>query len=188
MKVFDFKSGLLIVGAMALLSIASCLKADDPPPAKPNPNLTNHYCNNPNAINYNWGFPGIPDSTVCVFPDDLFKGQWVLTDSIFHADSTFNYAETQTLNFLPTEDSSRSHLKITGFCGNTSFLLATADKYGNAVIDSMNSTTAGQFLCSPNDTAIGEFQIIQPGRDSMQIQLTVTGLSGGYHKGIAKKL
>lgn len=184
----NFRSYLMMAAGVICFFAVSCLKANDPPPAKPNPNLKNHYCNDPRAINYNWGFPGIPDNTVCIYPVDSFLGQWSLTDSVFHADSSFDYLLTGTLNFTATEDSSKTHLKVLGFCNNSSPLFATADKYGYAGIDSMNNETAGQLLCSASDTVTGSFQFLMNTKDTLRIQLNITGANAGYHKGIAHKL
>lgn len=182
---FNFKTGLLIGAVLCAALIASCLKSEDPEPASPPNELTSRYCNDPNAINYNWGFPGIADSTLCIYPVDHFLGQWTLTDSVFHADSSFNYAATQTLTFTATEDTLRSHLKVSGLCDNGNMLLATADKYGRAVIDSMNYQTPGQFFCSQADTVTGSFQFWFSGKDTMDVRLNIIGAEAGYHKGVA---
>jgi len=188
MKTGSFKSGLLIVVAIVIVSAVSCLKSENLPKAKSPSELVNHYCNDPRAVNYNRGFPGIPDSSVCVYPVDAFTGQWTLTDSMFNADSTFNAVSVQTISFVATEDSLLSHLKVTGLCGNGAALLATADKYGQATLDSMDSHNAGQLLCSPADTATGKFYFSFSGRDTMLMQLQVIGAQAGFHKGIATKL
>lgn len=188
MSKINFKNYLLALGAIICMFAAACLKTDDPPPAKPNPNLKNHYCNDPNAINYNWGFPGIPDNSVCIYPVDSFVGQWALTDSVFHSDSTFNYLATRNLSFLSTEDTLHSHLKIMGFCSNNLPLFATADKYGHAAIDSMDSQNAGQFFCTSTDTVTGNFQFLFTTKDTMIVRLNIVGSDAGFHKGIAHKL
>lgn len=189
MSKINLKTVLLLTAALAVLIAASCLKVKNPAPVKPNPNLTNHYCNDPNAINYNWGFPGIPDSSVCIYPVDPFLGKWQLVDSVFHSDSTFNYVDTQTITFESTDDTLHEHLKITGLCnGGNTFLTATANKYRQATIDSMDNHTAGQLFCSPTDTISGEFQFLFSAKDTMSVRLTVLGSNSGYHKGFAKKL
>lgn len=178
----------MMMAALTCVWAASCLKADDPPRATPNPELKNHYCNDPNAINYNWGFPGIPDNSVCIYPVDSFVGQWTLSDSVFRADSTFNYLDTKILSIQATEDTLHAHLQVLGFCNNSMPLLATADKYGNAVTDSMDKEHAGQFFCTPSDTVTGKFKLLMTNKDSMIIQLNISGTNAGYHKGIAQKL
>jgi len=183
------KNGLLCVAGLCLLMAASCLKSDDPPPAEPNPDLTNHYCNDPNAVNYNRGFPGIPDNSVCTYPVDSFVGQWLWVDSVFHPDSSFNFTDTKTLAFQATEDTLHSHMEITGLCNNPGVpIQITADKYGTALIDSVDKHYAGQFFCSPADTVSGRFRFPLDRRDTMMIELTVHGPSAGYHKGKAHRL
>ena len=188
MKAASFKSVLLVVVAVSVVSVVSCLKPEDLPKAKSPSELENHYCNDPRAENYNRGFPGIPDSSVCVYPVDAFSGQWTLTDSVFKPDSTFDAVSVQTISFAATEDTLLSHLKITGLCSNGAALYATADKYGQATLDSMDSHNAGQFLCSAADTATGKFYFSFSGRGTMLLQLQVIGTQAGFHKGTATKL
>lgn len=188
MKTGSFKSGLLIVAIIVIVSAVSCLKPEDLPKRQLPPGLTGHYCNDPRAVNYNRGFPGIPDSSVCVYPVDAFVGQWTMTDSVFHADSTFNTVSVRTVSFVSTEDSLLSHLRISGLCDNGMAVLATADKYGQATLDSMDSHNAGQWLCSSADTATGKFYFSFSGQDTMLLQLRVIGTHAGFHKGMATKL
>lgn len=182
------KAGLLITTSIALLVVASCLKKEDLPKGEPPAGLINHYCNDPRGINYNWGFPGIPDSSVCIYPVDTFVGQWLLTDSVFNPDSSFNRVNTRTLTFTATEDTLLTHLKISGFCPNNQTLYATADKYGQATLDTLVDHAPGQLLCSPSDTATGKFYFPIDGGDTMLIQFDVIGINAGFHNGRATKL
>src|SRR5579872_3418748 len=75
-------SFIVIFFLMLTEGVCSCSKYKDTK-ATADPRLTNPYCNDTNAVNYNWGFPGKPDSTVCFYPTDVFKGIYTFNDSIF---------------------------------------------------------------------------------------------------------
>lgn len=130
-----------------LLFALSCKPYKDPDPIK-DPRLTNPYCNDPAAINYNWEFPGVPDNTTCIFPSDVFEGNYIWYDStqdenlnILAFDSTFvNVAKVDT-----------TRLTLSGKCNYN--LSLTADRFLNIVIDSLHGD--GQQFCQTNDTIIG---------------------------------
>jgi len=77
---FKSKNSFFIIIA-CLSSILGCTKWTDTQNAS-DPRLTQKYCNDPFAVNYNWGFPGIPDNSTCVFPSDVYVGTYVFHDSI----------------------------------------------------------------------------------------------------------
>ena len=178
---------LLLLAAGIMLGWSACKKYEDPPPTKGDNRLTNHYCNDPRAINYNWGFPGIADNSVCVYPVDSFIGTWKFMDSVFLEDQTFKSFAVKDLVFSATEDTLMTHLAVTGWC-NDKILYATADKYKRAFLDSLMEGISGQLLCTPTDTITGFFNQSNMGKDSMEIELTVTGNTGVLlHKGWAIK-
>lgn len=175
------KSFLLLTGC-GIMFIAACRKYKDPPPAG-DPGLTNHYCNDPGAINYNRGFPGIPDSSVCIYPVDSFLGTWTITDSVYRSDLSLDTFEDRVLSFMSTEDTSLTHLAIQGWCAGPS-LLATASKYQRAELDSMSENVAGQLLCTSTDTISGYFHFGLATNDTLLFQLQVNSASGLHiHKG-----
>src|SRR6218665_3868599 len=81
---------------LIFLCISSCKKWVDE--KGPDLGLTNKYCNIPDAVNYNWGFPGIADSLVCYYPADVFKGDFILHDSIFGTNDSFISAHSKQLH------------------------------------------------------------------------------------------
>jgi hypothetical protein len=173
----------LLLTACGLLYFSACKKYKDPPAATPDPRLTNHYCNDPRAVNYNRGFPGIPDNTTCIYPVDSFIGTWAILDSVFRVDQSYDTFENKTLTFAATEDTSLTHLAIGGWC-SAKILLATANKYQRADLDSMNATTGGQLLCSVADTISGYFFLKAGSADTLLFQLQVNSGSGIHlHKG-----
>ncbi|WP_157977153.1 hypothetical protein [Taibaiella helva] len=173
---------LLLMGMAAVLY--ACSKYKDPPPAVPNDELKNRkYCNDPLAVNFNWGFPGTPDSTICIYPVDSFLGSWALTDTAFLPDGTIKSTQTRNLVFTATEDTLKTHLSATGWCGNTFPFFATANKYRRAVIDTLLEGSPGQHICNNTDTLSGSLLL---GNDTMHIDFAITDAEGTlYHKGTA---
>jgi hypothetical protein len=144
------KGLLLTCSVLALLAYTACRKASDPAP-KDDPRLTRPYCNDPEAVNYNWDFPGKPDSTVCIYPSDLFAGSWQYSDSIVSADGTevFDSAKYQ----LQLTASGRMQLSMKGLCGNNQSINITASRNKLFVIDTV--VALGQYLCINTDTIAG---------------------------------
>ena len=147
---------LVVFFLMCLGAICSCSKYKDTK-AVADPRLTNPYCNDPNAVNYNWGFPGKPDSTVCFYPTDVFKGVYIFNDSVFLQQlGIFVRADTFLLTI---RKHSNTKFSIIGFCSSGDSLSLTAGLNFTATLDTTmgDSTTmmAGQALCSFGDTVNG---------------------------------
>ncbi len=144
--------GIIIWGSL------SCNKWSDPTPVT-DPRLTNPYCNDPDAVNYNWGFPGKPDNTICFYPSDIFNGTYLFTDSVYLTSSNlFIYTQTETLY---VSKQSKTKLLITGLCSGGNSLSLTAHSDFTATIDTTVGDTTiinrGQLLCRTVDTATGTF-------------------------------
>ncbi len=171
----------------AVLVFISCKKWVDPAPTT-DPRLTTHYCNDQNAVNYNWGFPGVPDNTICFYPTDLFKGSYNFTDSVrITASNYFTYARSGILNIYAI---SQTKILVIGFCGGDTLRL-TAVGY-TAYVDSIlgDSTTIGrgQKLCRIQDTASGS---ITNSRVDTLLHITFDVISDTgrtTHTAIAKKI
>ncbi len=171
----------------AVILIFSCKKYQDSAPVN-DPRLTNPYCNDPAAVNYNWGFPGKADNTICFYPTDLFRGTYQYIDSVYLTSSNyFIYADTLILSI---HSLSHTRISVFGFCGNGDSLNLTAVGYvstiDSAVGDSV--TARGQFLCRMADTVSGSISdnLLDT---TLHIYFNVvsdTGLT--YHMGRAKKL
>lgn len=139
---------------IAVLGILACEKYKDPNPAEDDDRLTNPYCNDPRAVNYNHGFPGKPDNSVCIFPIDLFNGNWTFTDTVYAADESILFTETVNLQIATVEnDESVSKLRLSGWCGNETLVL-TANKLKEANADTLdNGLEPGwQVICNQQDT------------------------------------
>ncbi len=181
---------LLALGAMLVLVVVSCSKWVDPKPI--DLGLTNPYCNDPNAVNYNWGFPGKPDNTVCFYPTDVFKGKYVFIDSIYSESGStagnFLYAKIDTLYFIAI---SQTKLVATGFCGPTDSMHLTAVTFTASVDtlagDSLTATQGQITFCRTTDTVNGS--IFYNRNDSLlHVNFQVTSDTGiSQHIGKARK-
>jgi len=162
----NFKITSAFVGAIGigcLLIALSCNKYNwhDPKPYS-DPNLNGrYYCNDPDAVNYNWGFPGKPDNTLCVYPTDVFKGKYVFVDSVYSlaglTSGDFVYQIIDTLYFYPI---SHTKMFVTGFCGSMLDTIYLTALSFNATIDTLAGDTLttyqGQIpFCRIKDTVNG---------------------------------
>ena len=184
MRYIIYISILLAVGSSIFFS---CAKWKDPK-AVTDPRLTNPYCNDPLAVNYNWGFPGKPDNTICFFPTDLFDGTYFFRDSIYR-DTLFIRADSFTLTM-----SALSHTKITvaGFCVNGNKITLTAGPTYVAIVDTTEGDTTtinhGQMLCRIQDTISGTISKDRVDSTLLHITLQVASDTGmTMHYGNARK-
>lgn len=158
------------------------------------------YCNDPLAINYNYGFPGRPDNTICIYPVDLFQGTYTFTDTIRDGDYFFDTAATNNIitreiTILPRSQGDKNLFILRNFCGNNNELLITADRFYKATLDSTASADTlqpkigGQFLCrGVTDTISG--YIIKSKTDTTLLYvnfLVASDTNINFHTGTAKK-
>ncbi len=175
---FYFKSLLFI----SLIAWCSCAKWKDKPAQ--NLGLTNKYCNNPNAINYNWGFPGVEDSTVCIFPADPFVGSYSYQDSLYLANGILDSSYVHLITFNINKTNFKQ-FSLSGFCSSSN-LFFSADRYYNANSDSIIGA-GQQLMCRSLDTLTGNL-LYRTSDSSMTINFTVVSDTGiTYHKGTAYK-
>ncbi len=167
---------------LSILFLLSCKGYKDPAPFT-DPRIVNKYCNTPSAINYNWNFPGVPDSTTCIFPAQIYSGNYFYRDSIFNSSGLLLNEDSFPLTFIQIDT---TRLKIIGFCtGDT--IHATATRFYKFIIDTV--VGRGQLFCNPLDTISGngsKFDLT----DTLNIKLvyevaTDTGIV--YHAGTATK-
>lgn len=158
---------------------SACEKWEDKPAQ--DLGLTNKYCNIAEAINYNIGFPGVSDSTTCIFPADPFVGSYSFQDSIYtNADTVVTSAD-----FIITAKN-RSHFSIYNFCSNANQLSFTADRYYRAASDSLIGAGL-QLMCRTEDTLSGSI-IFNVKDKSLSVEFKVVSDTGtSIHKGTAYK-
>src|SRR5690606_18082647 len=176
----------LVLLILIAISCAACEKWTDPE-AVDDPRLHDRfYCNDPEAVNYNWNFPGVADSSVCIYPADLFAGTYSFTDSIYDGQEFFDSAHSQTtytLQFIPID---KSRLRTVGFCGISDSLKFTAERSTyRASADTtifMNDTVKvfGQFFCRTLDTLSGYLTKNRNDSTLINIQLRVVSDTGVY--------
>ena len=181
---------ILTAIACTTLLFISCAKWKDPAPYT-DPRLTNPYCNDPNAVNYNWGFPGKPDNTVCFYPTDLFVGTYIFTDSVYRTSDLSLFLSTVT-ETLYVSRLSQTQIAVTGFCANGNSIHLTADKSYNATVDTTvgdTLTARGQTLCRIVDTVSGAISKDRIVDSLLHISFIVVSDTGSTtHIGSAKKI
>ncbi len=177
----NIKITLIVI---ALIAFAGCKKYTDEAGPHTDPRFEKRYCNVPEAVNYNWDFPGTPDVTdaVCRYPSDIFKGNFLFTDSIYNAANAFIRQEVKNIHITA---GSHTQITISGFCASAS-LPFTANRHLHA--DADTTITNGQPLCRDIDTLTG--YIFRAVDDSAHIQFawqvkSDTGVF--FHRGTAVK-
>ena len=181
---------ILLTVLLVSTGFFACKKWIDPP-ATNDPRLTNPYCNNPDAVNYNWGFPGKPDNSICFFPKDLFIGDYSFVDSILVTSTNlFVRRDSMVLHFYSVPGSN-SKISVVGFCGGGDTLKLTAGPSYVATVDTLigdSLTNRGQHFCRVQDTVNGT--IYNSRLDTLlHVTLQVISDTGTTtHMGKAKKL
>ncbi len=162
---------------------ASCKKYQDEP-GNTDPRLSRKYCNDPEAVNYNFDFPGTADNSICFYPSDAFSGDYVFTDTVY---SSAN--QIVRLDSLHLQLGALSHTKLTlkGFCsGGNDLLRFTANRQLRATADTV--VLNGQLLCRPKDTISGVLTRRLGDSLGLRIFLTVVSDTGvTTHSGTAYK-
>ena len=188
MRYILYIASLLTIGVVVFVS---CKKYKDPAPYT-DPRLTTHYCNDPNAANYNVGFPGTPDNTVCIYPRDLFVGKWVYRDSVYQTESgRFLFSDSFMLTISPV-GSSLTKIIVKGFCPSGANIYMTSSPIYEASIDSLIGDTTtiyrGQTLCRIKDTISGSMTKDRVDSTILHVAFQVVSDTGiTTHTGFAKK-
>src|SRR6187402_2801114 len=107
-------SGKIFICIAVILLIYACNKSE-PFSTPTDEQFTNRYCNDPTAINFNHGFPGTADNSICIYPTDVFTGAYQLKDSIYNGEFELDTVLDYTVKFHTT---SLTQLKLSGFCAN----------------------------------------------------------------------
>lgn len=189
-------SRIATIFILAFCVLASCKKYEDKV-GNPDERLNNsHYCNDPEAVNYNWGFPGVPDNTICLYPTHFFGGKYTLVDTIYYSNE-FKLARVDTLT-IQLDSINRQFLQFRAVGSNNvwctdKFLTLTADRFFRANVDSLilpdSVKLNGQVYCR-NDTISGSITTSQNDPMHLHLDFTVisdTGSGLTFHKGTATK-
>jgi hypothetical protein len=137
---------LLILIASIAINATACKPYKDPAPK--DLGLTNPYCNNPFAVNFNWGFPGKPDNTVCIFPAQVFAGNYKLYDSITSNNASTIFNDSALVSLAQLNDST---LTLSNHCVGNNYVVR-ATKTLQFYVDS--TTLLGAPFCN-GDTIAG---------------------------------
>lgn len=179
-KLFRKTSLLALLGLFCVgFWFAACKKYQDSP-GQYDPRLSSKYCNDPAAVNFNYGFPGTADNSVCFYPSDVYKGSYQFVDSIYFNDVLV--AEVPLVLQISKQDETK--FTLSGFCGSASSLHFTANRALFAYADTVVGT--GQILCRQQDTLSGT--LTQTLSDSLRLHIyfTVASDTGSTtHQGTA---
>lgn len=184
----------IILLLLACTVFLACKKWTDPEPPQ-DPKLNERkYCNDPEAMNYNWNFPGVADSSVCIYPADLFEGIYSFTDSVYDGQEIFDSARSQTTYMLEFIAIDKNRLRAIGFCGVNDSLKFTAERStyrasaDTTIFRDDTVKVFGQFFCRSLDTLSGYLTKNRNDSTLINIQLRVVSDTGIYfHKGTAIK-
>lgn len=163
--------GVLVL--LMTLAVLACKKYEDKPGVA---DLQNPYCNDPEAVNYNWGFPGKPDNTTCFYPDSVFTGTYIFSDTVYYSPD-FIFARLQTDTFSITRRSPDSHMKLSLEWKSCNIRMDfTADRFYKATADTLfgqdTIIRAGQQFCRPADTLTG--YVIKDRNDDTRLKVNFT--------------
>lgn len=176
---------------LLVLAFASCKKWEDTK-GKDDDRLSRPYCNDVDAINYNWDFPGKPDNSVCFYPYEYFVGQYKFYDTTTYSIDMLTGPTYQFDLTIQRQDTSKRKLLLTGYCSTG--ITFTADRYYRAWADSTDNSPEdstklpGQLVCNPQDTLSGYISRLH--EDTLRITfavLTDTGIVNHTGKAVRKK-
>lgn len=167
---------------VVFFSFIACKKYKDPKPFTDS-RIKNKYCNDPSAINYNWNFPGVPDNNTCIYPAQIFSGNYQFFDTVVNEFGAYQTSDSFAIHIAQIDT---VHLQISGFC-NVGFFTAKANRFMKYTLDSIIGN--GQLYCNNQDTIVG-YGIKKDIGDTLSIFInyqlqTDTGVV--YHKGVALK-
>ncbi len=183
--------------ALLLMAIAGgifygCKKEE--PSKTTDERLSRPYCNDPEAVNYNWDFPGTPDNSICFYPDEMFEGTYLVFDTTF--DGEFVMDSSSARSFTATlVANTHSKMLLSGYvltptC-TVNNLSITATRFYKATVDSTflpppdSMYLNGAIICN-NDTLSGTISKKDKTNDTIMIDFTIAADSGLlYHRGKA---
>lgn len=168
----------------------SCQKDKDPQGQADDPRLQRPYCNDPQAVNYNWDFPGVPDNSLCFYPTEVFEGRYSFEDTQYYSAEYFpKGVESYTLE-LEASDQTRMVLK--GFCSSGQGFTLRASRFYRATLDSMvldSLSLGGQLFCGTKDTLSGYIQYLEGEPAAIQVRFRQgTDTNAIFHTGTAYRL
>ena len=180
----------LSIVVLVLMVLYACKKSEDFDKATAD-QFAGRYCNDPEAINYNFEFPGTEDNSTCIYPTDVFTGSYSLKDSIYNGEFELDTVLDYTVTF---HVKSITSLKMSGFCINGDSVRLTADRYYKAQVDSTlipldSSMIEGHTFCRGLDTIKGSITRMSINdTDKIRINFIIASDTGiNYHIGTGIK-
>lgn len=155
-----------------MLGFISCDRYEDKTLQDWDDQDNSYYCNQADAINYNWGFPGLINDSICIFPNEVFEGTWYLTDTIFN--DTLGIEQIQerwvTIDWV-ADDTISYKLKMMGFCEEDQPLYFDANRFMLAnIVDDLEDTN-GQLYCDLTSSISGNIRKDNIDSDTLYLQM-----------------
>lgn len=164
-RLFSF---LLILPAFLLLN--ACEKYEDLP--KGDYDADGYYCNDARAINYNVGFPGIANDSICVFPVEPFEGNWTMIDTLLDDEMEIISTHQGQVSLVPIENDSIDNLFIMeGYCDNNFAITFQANRYLLGMVFDNIEDEIGHFDCDGTSILTGFIAANNMHADTIRIQM-----------------
>ncbi len=114
------------------------------------------------AVNYNWGFPGTPADSLCIFPATVLEGTYTVYDSLYDAADSFQSASIY-LGVSLTQIGKQS-VRMSQYCSDDITLLC------DAYLNILNDTAQRQnwVMCQSDSL---EFRGVKQGIDTPNFTL-----------------
>ncbi len=176
----NFRFYKLIIFFAVVSLVGSCKKYKDPDPIV-DPDLQNRfYCNDIQAVNYNWGFPGTPDNSLCIFPATLLEGIYDVQDSLFDVNDTFISASTHLDVSLTQLD--KQKVNMSNFCTDDITLLC------DAYLSILNDTVGNQnWQMCQNDSLVFTGEKLTMDTPNFELLMHIYQDQVFYHKLVFEK-
>src|SRR5690554_1322158 len=172
MQLKDIKNNHLLSALFLAIAFffASCEKYEDK--ANKDWDGDEFYCNDPEAVNYNWGFPGEINDSLCIYPTELFVGDWIMIDTVFNDTLAIIDIQQRAVSFVNKSDDSLNHLiELEGYCEDHSTIIFQANRFMLASVLDILVDDLGQLNCDGESIITGFIRTQSLQSDTLYLQL-----------------
>lgn len=156
-----------------ILNFISCEKYEDKAKKDIDDTLTNQYCNITDAINYNWGFPGEPNDSLCIFPVEPFIAySWTLIDTVLNEDMDILETRNRTIYFeeYTAIDTMKHMILMKDYCSENSSILLEANRHLLASVFDNMENDIGQLDCDGSSVLNGFISLDSLSADTLKLR------------------
>src|SRR5690625_160640 len=162
-----------LILCMLALGFVSCEKYEDKAQKDIEDALKNQYCNITDAINYNWGFPGEPNDSLCIFPVEPFIAySWTLLDTVFNEDFEVLETRNRTIYFeeYTAIDTLKHMMLMHDYCSENSSILLEANRHLLATVYDNIENDVGQLDCDESSVLNGFISLDSLSADTLKLR------------------